>query len=46
MIRVFKTDFKDINEERMKVSQDDIPFLKKMKENIYKHAWTLFYSTK
>lgn len=29
MIRVFETDFKDINEERMKVSQDDIPFLKK-----------------
>lgn len=37
MIHVLETDFKDINEEKMKVSQDDILFLNKLKESIHKN---------
>ncbi|XP_048048490.1 uncharacterized protein LOC125269604 isoform X1 [Megalobrama amblycephala] len=37
VIRVLETDFKDINEEKMKVSQDDFLFLHKLKESIHKN---------
>ncbi|KAI2666545.1 Defensin-like protein 68 [Labeo rohita] len=39
VIRVLETDFKDINEEKMKVSQDDILFINKLKEGIHKNVY-------
>lgn len=38
VIRVLETDFKDISEEGMKVSQDDILFINKLKEVIHKNV--------
>lgn len=37
-IRVLETDFKDVSEDGKKVSQDDILFINKMKENIKKNS--------
>ncbi|XP_055046840.2 uncharacterized protein [Misgurnus anguillicaudatus] len=39
VIRVLESDFKDINEEKMKVSQDDILFLKILKESICQNKY-------
>lgn len=42
LIRVFEHDFKDIEEERIKVSQDDVLFLEKLKEVIQRNVqWPL-----
>ncbi|KAJ8262890.1 hypothetical protein COCON_G00153470 [Conger conger] len=37
-LRILESDFKDTNEDSKKVSQDDILFLNKMKENIRKNS--------